>query len=64
MKTLKFFSLAILFLGIVFLFASPNPAGNTDKSSSMDYTRPIEHQELEEYVGPSTCAECHPNAIN
>jgi len=64
MKALKFFSLAILFLGVVFLFASPNNAGNIDKFSTIDYTRPLEHQELEEYVGPSTCAECHEDAID
>ena len=64
MKSLKFFSFAMLSLGVIFLFASPNNAGNTDKFSAMDYTRPLEHQELEEYVGPPTCAECHEDAID
>jgi hypothetical protein len=64
MKALKFFSFAIIISGVVFLFASPNTAGENGKVTALDYTRPLEHQELEEYVGPSTCAECHVDAID
>ena len=29
----------------------------------IDYTRPAAHQELEEYEGPSTCTDCHEEAV-
>ncbi len=37
MKVLKFFSFAIFFLSVVFLFASPNTAGKIDKFTAIDY---------------------------
>jgi hypothetical protein len=64
MKVLNLFSFGIIIFSTVFLFAFPNYAENIHKLSTMDYTRPIEHQELEEYVGPSTCAQCHEDAID
>ncbi len=35
-----------------------------EQASSVDYTRPLEHQELEEYEGPSTCMGCHEEAVD
>ncbi len=47
--------------------AGPVPASSVQdrapEAPKVDYTRPVEHQELEDYAGPFTCAECHEDVL-
>ncbi len=41
-------------------FSNETPTGPL----KIDYTRPVEHQEMEEYEGPSTCEDCHEGVVD
>ena len=63
MKKSVLFSFTIGFIS-VFIFALQSYSGDRTGFGDIDYTRPLEHQELDEYVGASTCADCHDYAID
>lgn len=57
-----FFSLLILACRPLSLQTAADTMG--EGAPTIDYTRPLEHQELEEYAGPSTCTACHEEAVD
>jgi len=60
-----FFCFVCLFILALLFSPLETLADNTGgQSSTVDYTRPVEHQELEEYEGPSTCADCHEGVVD
>ena len=57
-------SLCLFVLAFPFSPMETSAQDHQEKASGIDYTRPAEHQELEEYEGPSTCADCHEGAVD
>ncbi len=61
----RFFLIFSLFImALTFISFKTVADDYREGTSAIDYTRPLEHQELEEYSGPSTCTDCHEGAVD